>query len=233
MTSPERAPDWYPDPSGKPGLMYWDGQQWHTDIPSSSPPTDRPPSESVSTTPQPQRHTAVITALSVIAVVLFVIIGVTGYLLLKRSHPVQTPTAQPPPAPAVTPVPTAPPPTQTQQPPPTSHPAPTSEYFTSPSGKICQVTAQRVTCQSCIPGQVITNAYTCTDPAPTVAVTTEGIVDNNPPEMASPANAQQMFDGQTYHANGWTMVASGGWARFINDTTGHGMAIAGQNRDTF
>jgi Protein of unknown function (DUF2510) len=233
MTSAPRAPDWYPDPSGKPGLMYWDGRQWHTDIPATSPPTDRPPPQSVSTTPQPQLHTAVITALSVAAVVLLGIIGVTGYLLLKRSHPVQTPTAQPPPVPAVTPVQAAPPPGQTQQPAPTSNAALTSQYFTTPSGKICQVTAQQVTCQSCIPGQVITNAYTCTDPAPTVAVNTEGIVDNNPPDMASPPDAQQMSDGQTYHANGWTIVASGGWARFINDMTGHGMAIAGQNRDSF
>ncbi|BBY05032.1 DUF2510 domain-containing protein [Mycobacterium noviomagense] len=34
MTTEPRAPDWYPDPSGKPGLMYWDGQQWHTSIPA-------------------------------------------------------------------------------------------------------------------------------------------------------------------------------------------------------
>lgn len=23
------SPGWYPDPSGQPGQMYWDGQQWH------------------------------------------------------------------------------------------------------------------------------------------------------------------------------------------------------------
>jgi len=25
---------WYPDPSGKPGQVYWDGQQWRTDMPA-------------------------------------------------------------------------------------------------------------------------------------------------------------------------------------------------------
>lgn len=30
MTSQLPPPGWYPDPSGRPGLMYWDGQQWHT-----------------------------------------------------------------------------------------------------------------------------------------------------------------------------------------------------------
>jgi len=31
MTSEQPAAGWYPDPSGKPSQMYWDGQQWHTD----------------------------------------------------------------------------------------------------------------------------------------------------------------------------------------------------------
>jgi hypothetical protein len=44
---------------------------------------------------------------------------------------------------------------------------------------------------------------------------------------------QQLADGQTYHLNGWTVVASGGWTRFINDTTGHGMSVAAQNFDHF
>ena len=51
--------------------------------------------------------------------------------------------------------------------------------------------------------------------------------------MASSSNAQQLSNGQTYHADGWTIVTSGGWARFINDTTGHGMAVAPQNFDSF
>ncbi len=29
--SEQPSAGWYPDPSGKPGQMYWDGQQWRTD----------------------------------------------------------------------------------------------------------------------------------------------------------------------------------------------------------
>lgn len=33
------APGWHPDPSGKPGQRYWDGQGWHQDSPATNPPT--------------------------------------------------------------------------------------------------------------------------------------------------------------------------------------------------
>jgi Protein of unknown function (DUF2510) len=33
---------WYPDPSGKPGQMYWDGQRWQTAIPATTPPAAAP-----------------------------------------------------------------------------------------------------------------------------------------------------------------------------------------------
>jgi hypothetical protein len=33
-------PGWYPDPSGKAGKLYWDGQEWHT----APPPVPVPPS---------------------------------------------------------------------------------------------------------------------------------------------------------------------------------------------
>lgn len=219
MTTPPRAPDWYPDPSGKPGLKYWDGRQWHTDM--------RAPSA-----PQRQRRTALVTALGAAFAVLLGIIGVTGYVLLTRSHSSQARGAQPAPAPAVLPAQGAPAPGQTPSPAPTSSATPTSQYFATPSGKICQVTVQQVTCQTCVPGAVITNAYTCTDPAPAVAVDTQGNVDKHPPDMASPNGAQQLSGG-TYRTSGWTIVTSGGWARFINDTTGHGMAMAAQNFDSF
>ncbi len=219
MTTPPRAPDWYPDPSGKPGLRYWDGQQWHTDIPPAS-------------TPPRQRRTALIAGLGAAFAVLLGIIGVTSYVLLTRPHPSQTPGAQPMPAPAVTPAQGAAPPGQTPSPAPTSSATPTFQYCATPSGKICQVTVQQVRCQTCIPGDVITTAYTCTDPAPTIAVDTQGIVDKHPPDMASPTGAQQLSGG-TSRSNGWTIVTSGGWVRFINDTTGHGMAVAAQNYDYF
>lgn len=222
MTTPPRAPDWYPDPSGKPGHMYWDGRQWHTEVPATSPPADQAPHPPIPATPPPQRQTALIAALFVAVAVLFAIVGITSYLLLNQSHPAQPPTAQP-----------TPPPGQTAHPAPPSSATPTSQNFTTPSGKICRVTARQVTCQTCVPGAVITNAYTCPDPAPAVAVNTEGIVDRSPPDMASPSDTQRLAIGQTYHVDGWTVVVSGGWARFINDATGHGMAMAAQNFDSF
>jgi hypothetical protein len=173
-----------------------------------------------------------ITALGAAFAALLGIIGVTSYVLLTRSHPSQTSGAQPPPAPAVTPAEGAPPAGQTPSPVPTSSAIPATQYFATPSGKICQVTAQQVTCQTCVPGSVITNAYTCTDPAPAVAVDTQGIVDKHPPDMASP-NGAQPLSGGTFRTSGWTIVTSGGWTRFINDTTGHGMAMAAQNFDYF
>jgi hypothetical protein len=31
MTTQSTPAGWYPDPTGKSGQMYWDGQQWHQD----------------------------------------------------------------------------------------------------------------------------------------------------------------------------------------------------------
>jgi Protein of unknown function (DUF2510) len=231
MTTPPPGPDWYPDPSGKPGLMYWDGRQWHSDVPTGSAPAGQPPQPVLTT--QPQRPTALTVALFAAFAILFGIVGVTGYLVLKRSHPSQTPTAHTTPAPALPPLQGAPPQGPTTQSAPASSPPPTSRYFMTPSAKACQVTARQVTCQTCIPGDVITSVYTCPDRAPVVAVNEAGIVDQDAPDMASPSGAQQLADGQTYHTDGWTIVTSGGWTRFINDTTGHGMAIAGQNFESF
>lgn len=221
MTNSPGGPDWYPDPTGKPGLMYWDGRQWHADVPAATPPAEGPPVPPAPAAARPRRHTGLVAALFAAAVVLFGIIGITGYLLLRQSHRPQTPAA--PPAPAAS----------APQPAPTSSATPTTLNFTIPSGKICQVTAQRVTCQTCVPGHVITNLYTCTDPAPALAVDTQGILDENPPDMASPPGPRELTSGQTYHVSGWTIVVSGGWTRFINDTTGHGLAIAAQNFDSF
>ena len=123
---------------------------------------------------------------------------------------------------------------------PTAEPAPSSAppphkplYFKTQLGRICEVTAQQVTCQSCIPGERITNAYTCTDPAPGIAVNTAGTIDDNPAAISSYSDVQQLTVGGTQHANGWTIVSDGAWTRFINDATGHGMAVAPQNRDSF
>jgi hypothetical protein len=106
-------------------------------------------------------------------------------------------------------------------------------HFKTSWGVSCEVNADSASCQSCVPGQVITNAYTCSDPAPGVAVTAAGIVNHNAGAVGSSPDSQPLVSGQTYHDNGWTIVASGGWARFINDATGHGMAVAAQNFDSF
>ena len=42
---PQPSAGWYPDPTGKPGQMYWDGEAWHRltpDIPGTPKPTQPP-----------------------------------------------------------------------------------------------------------------------------------------------------------------------------------------------
>lgn len=96
LTPQPRAADWYPDPSGKPGVMYWDGRQWHTGVPDGPPPADdEPVARSTSTTPQAQRQRALIAVLVATVVVLAAGMGIAGYLLLQHSPASQTPTAAP------------------------------------------------------------------------------------------------------------------------------------------
>ncbi|OBI41136.1 hypothetical protein A5707_08060 [Mycobacterium kyorinense] len=213
--------------------MYWDGQQWHNDIPATLPPADQSRAQENAAGAQPPRGAVLMPALWAVIAALVGTIAVVGYLLVKQSHRSRPPTAQPAPAAALPTVRPAPTPAQSAPPAPSSGAVPTSTYFKTLSGTSCQVTADQVTCQTCIPGEVITNAYTCTDPAPEVAVNTAGIVDHNPADIGSSSTMQQLSNGQTYHANGWTIVASGGWSRFINDATGHGMAVAAQNFDSY
>ncbi|BBY05043.1 DUF2510 domain-containing protein [Mycobacterium noviomagense] len=233
MTTQPPAPDWYPDPSGKPGLMYWDGQQWHKNIPETPAPAHQRPAEPISATPQPRSHAARITATWVAIAALVGLVAVTGYVLLKQAQRSQHAVAQPKPAPSAPTMRPAPPSGQNPSLAPPSASTAGSSYLKTSWGTSCQVTAEQVTCQTCVPGQVITNAYSCTDPAPAVAVNTAGIVNRNPADIGSFPGAQQLSTGQTYHLNGWTIVVSGGWARFINDGTGHGMAVAAQNFDSF
>jgi hypothetical protein len=122
MTTQPPAPDWYPDPSGEPGLMYWDGQQWHKNIPETPAPAYQRPAEPISTAPQPRRHAAVIA-------VLVGLVAVTGYVILKQSHRSQLPTAQPSPASSVPTV--QPPPSSGHNAPlaPPSESMPASSYF--------------------------------------------------------------------------------------------------------
>jgi hypothetical protein len=43
MTTELPPAGWYPDPDGKVGQRYWNGQQWHTDVAAPLPPTAGPP----------------------------------------------------------------------------------------------------------------------------------------------------------------------------------------------
>lgn len=58
-------------------------------------------------------------------------------------------------------------------------------------------------------------------------------MDDIPAAISSYSDIQQLTVGGTEHANGWTIVSNGGWTRFINDATGHGMAVAAANRYSF
>jgi Protein of unknown function (DUF2510) len=91
MATPPRAPDWYPDPSGKPGVMYWDGQQWHQNTAADPGPPANP---SPLVTQRPRLPTGLIAALVVTLTVLIAIVGATGYLLLQRKNASQTPSAR-------------------------------------------------------------------------------------------------------------------------------------------
>ena len=97
MTTPPPAADWYRDPSGKPGLMYWDGQQWHPESATdASTAADQPSFQPASTTLRPRGRATLIVALVVTVVVLAGIVGVTGYILLQHNAS-RSPTAQPAP----------------------------------------------------------------------------------------------------------------------------------------
>jgi hypothetical protein len=54
---PTPLPGWYRDPSGGPGVRYWDGQDWTIVAPPGTPPPPSPATGS-SSNPPPQRGTA-------------------------------------------------------------------------------------------------------------------------------------------------------------------------------
>jgi uncharacterized protein DUF2510 len=92
MTTGPQAPDWYPDPSGKPGLKYWNGQQWHSDSPGAE--TADSGSESAPPVLRPARSSSKIAAgISLLAVLTAGAVVVT-VMLVTNNHraPLATPT---------------------------------------------------------------------------------------------------------------------------------------------
>ncbi len=84
MTTGPPAPDWYPDPSGKPGLKYWDGRQWHSDVSSAAdaePAGESPPS----VTPAVQSRSTKWAIISLVALLTAGAVLVT-VILLNRNH---------------------------------------------------------------------------------------------------------------------------------------------------
>jgi hypothetical protein len=122
MAAPPPPPGWYPDPTGKPGQMYWDGQAWQSAIPATTRPAYAPP-QRASDTPPPTRSKR-IWLIALVAVLLIAGAGVVlrnvlsskatgGELVLTG--------ATDPGANAFMPAAASPPPTSTQ-PPPTLQP---------------------------------------------------------------------------------------------------------------
>jgi hypothetical protein len=103
-----------------------------------------------------------------------------------------------------------------------------AQEFRTPWGTRCWVLPDQVMCQSCVPG-----SHFCPNSGSVGVVNASGVYSWFDGDIAETSGVQQVADGQTYHANGWTIAASGGWVRFTNDATGHGVSFAPQNRETF
>jgi hypothetical protein len=189
-----------------------------------------PPPESAPTTPQPWWRQIGAREIAIVAIVVAILAGVvlTFQLVQSRQRNSETPTIATSSAPTLQP---APAPAPIAQPPSTATPiAPISEYLKTQWGTICVVTAQQVTCQVCIPGEAMVARQVCTDPAPGRAINPAGTMfETAAVTIDSSSGITQLSDGDTSHAFGWTIVGADGWARFINDATGHGAALAPQN----
>jgi protein-disulfide isomerase len=91
MTSQLPPAGWYPDPSGGPGQVYWDGQRWDTEISAT-----RPPAQTGTPAPQGgprQRRRLMWPLIAAIIVIVAAGAGITGYVLRHSSTSSQHPTA--------------------------------------------------------------------------------------------------------------------------------------------
>lgn len=141
-----------------------------------------------------------------------------------------------PPATQTLTAPSAEPTAQPASPPQSASP-PTEQYVKTPWGTRCQVAANEIICDTCEPGLLLDTPAGADCPGPSlneIAVDSSGASQSPTAGVILPASPsiQLLSDGQTYHINGWTIAVSA-WVRFTNDATGHGMAVAAQNRDFF
>jgi hypothetical protein len=167
-------------------------------------------------------------------VVSTVVILAAGLVVWRHFHQSPTPAAQPTQSvrPAPQPAPTAPPVPASQLP-----STPAQAYVTTPWGTRCQVDTDKIVCDTCEPGVQTDTASGSACPGPSL---NELVVDASGAPLTPPAGVilpgsvrgQPLAEGQTYHLKGWTISVSR-WVRFTNDATGHGMAVAAQNRDFF
>lgn len=100
------SPGWYPDPSGTPGTLYWDGQGWRT-----------APLPTAGAQPKPRvsNRSPLLWLLGLAAVVLFIAVALVFALGRDEGQPPAPSTSAAPPAPTV---PAAPPQTVTVSAPP-------------------------------------------------------------------------------------------------------------------
>ena len=132
------APGWYPDPSGKPGMLYWDGRGWHTaPLPRAGQPVGG------TTADTSGGRSGLLLAFAGIAVAVAVVIVAFVFVWSRGtgpSEPTASPTSSfqeptfptvPSPSPTTPRAPstTTPPPQATVAPPPPPPPSPTSVPF--------------------------------------------------------------------------------------------------------
>jgi Protein of unknown function (DUF2510) len=82
MAAPPPPPGWYPDPTGKPGQMYWDGHAWQSAIPATTRPAYAPP-QRASDTPSPATRSKRNWLIALLVVVLIAAAG-GGVVLLRN-----------------------------------------------------------------------------------------------------------------------------------------------------
>jgi len=102
-------------------------------------------------------------------------------------------------------------------------------YISTKSGKThCAISTDSVTCEAQFTDSPIIDGQHANDVKVTNATGVQWTVGN----MGTHPDTVTL-DYQTYHAQGWTIVASSSGTRFTNDQTGHGMLVSVSHVDAF